>query len=207
MKKYYIKYKNLYLLPTRKNNSYVTPIKGNAFWSTDLKKAQNLLSCLPKTIRHQQWSIVEEDGEMEKSISPLSDDISQKFVVKTQEKKSMIQTILNHMEEIASHVDELESTKSFLLQEQMRLDQMISDAEHYLEFYPISASDGYKLAKIIQDARRERRKVKDDLYILEILKTECKEIVSRTPQSKIAGMATREYRPRVLTDLFLNKNK
>lgn len=50
-----------------------------------------------------------------------------------------------------------------------RLQQETQDLLHLLEFTPISARDGYKISKQLQEIRRERRKLKDENRLLEPL--------------------------------------
>lgn len=52
---------------------------------------------------------------------------------------------------------------------QSELDKQLCDIAHQLEFTNIDIQRGYKLAKQMQDACRERRTVKDEQEILRIL--------------------------------------
>lgn len=63
---------------------------------------------------------------------------------------------------------------------QSEIDKMLCDLYHELEFTNIDIQRGYKLAKQIQDARRERRKLKDEMELLRILHDQ----VVNTPNGK-----------------------
>ena len=52
---------------------------------------------------------------------------------------------------------------------QSELDKQLCDLGHKLEFTNIDIQRGYKIAKHMQDVYRERRKVKDEREILDIL--------------------------------------
>lgn len=56
------------------------------------------------------------------------------------------------------------------LEQLKRIDQEIQDILHAIELNNFNASDGYKLAKELQTARKVRRELKDQLELLEPLK-------------------------------------
>lgn len=99
-----------------------------------------------------------------------------------------------------------------------RLDQETQDILHLLEFAPINARDGYKLSKMLQDTRRERRELKDQNRLLEPLVPMMKKYRNElNNMDKILGeirkrsrmQDVRGYRCRVRTDLqeSLDKKK
>lgn len=51
-----------------------------------------------------------------------------------------------------------------------RCELEIEDLEHLMEFTNLNASQGFDMYKQMQKARRERRKLKDELELLEIAK-------------------------------------
>jgi hypothetical protein len=54
-------------------------------------------------------------------------------------------------------------------EQQSKIEKLLCDLHHELEFTSIDIQRGYKFAKQIQDARRERRKLKDEMELLRIL--------------------------------------
>lgn len=70
-----------------------------------------------------------------------------------------------------------------------RLDKALTDIDHFVEANTFSASEGYMILKMRQDILKERRKVKN----------------------RIRSMSYREknytYTPRILTELFVAKEK
>lgn len=52
---------------------------------------------------------------------------------------------------------------------QSEIARLLCDLYHELEFTSIDVQRGYKFAKQIQDARRERRRLKDEMELLRIL--------------------------------------
>ena len=65
-------------------------------------------------------------------------------------------------------------------EQQSEVEKLLCDLYHELEFANIDIQRGYKFAKQIQDARRERRKLKDEMELLRILHDQ----VVNTPNGK-----------------------
>lgn len=97
------------------------------------------------------------------------------------------------------------------IEESLRMvEEEIQDILHVIELGRFNASDGYKLAKELQKARMERRRLKDDL---ELLKPIRELITFSKPTEKNIGKVlgdlrnikakhqTRSYRMRKRTDL------
>lgn len=74
----------------------------------------------------------------------------------------------------------------------------LQDILHYIELNNFSASDGYKFAKMIKESRIRRRKAKDDIVYIDALL----EKINVNELNKIKEMHDREYRPRVLKEMF-----
>lgn len=65
-------------------------------------------------------------------------------------------------------------------EQQSEVEKLLCDLYHELELANIDIQRGYKFAKQIQDARRERRKLKDEMELLRILHDQ----VINTPNGK-----------------------
>ena len=98
---------------------------------------------------------------------------------------------------------DLDTYKRNLPQMLSRIDGEICDIEHYIEFNTFSACEGFKLCKLLKDKRVLRRKIKDEINIVEILYRDwVAEQKSENIFGTIEGMLNREYTPRALPELF-----
>ena len=84
-------------------------------------------------------------------------------------------------------------------------DRKVTDVEHYIEFNvgKLNARDGYKAYKLLQDVLVERRKVKDELQILQVVKDKMAlpEDIENI-QERVKELEGRRYEPRELKYLF-----
>lgn len=95
-----------------------------------------------------------------------------------------------------------------LVEEQSKYDRQITDVEHYIEFNAgkLNACDGYKAYKLLQDVLVERRKVKDELQILQVVKDKMAlpdDLVNI--DARVQEMESRKYEPREFKYLFEKK--
>lgn len=101
----------------------------------------------------------------------------------------------------------LKCNKEWLLDEESNIDKQISDILHYIEFYNFSASDGYKLCKALKELRLRRRDVKNELELIGIISTHtCNNIANGNTNKAIDALGKKQYAPRVLNDLFVNRD-
>ena len=93
--------------------------------------------------------------------------------------------------------------KDDLLSQLSKVDQELSDIDHYIEFVNLNAAQGYKAYKMIKDRRIIRRSIKNELEVLNIiLGKKISETATDEIQKVIYGMDKRTYEPRVLNELF-----
>ena len=93
--------------------------------------------------------------------------------------------------------------KDELLSKLSKVDQELSDINHYIEFCNLNAAQGYKAYKMIKERRIKRRSIKNELDVLSIiLGKKISDTASDEIQKAIAGMDKRTYEPRVMTELF-----
>lgn len=91
-----------------------------------------------------------------------------------------------------------------------RVDKEISDIRHYIEFYPLNACRGYEMAKMLKDCLIERREIKNEAEALDrISRMNIGLIGNGGGRSALEKVKDKQYRPRVLVELFENppKNK
>ena len=70
------------------------------------------------------------------------------------------------MKNLLSFLEKVKAYKIKLNHELSVADQKITDIYHYIEFHPLNACQGYKMAKLLQDTLKERREIKNELDIL-----------------------------------------
>ena len=93
--------------------------------------------------------------------------------------------------------------KDNLLSQLSKIDQELSDINHYIEFVNLNAAQGYKAYRMIKDRRIIRRSIKNELDVLNIiLGKKISETATDEIQKAISGMDKRTYEPRVLKELF-----
>ena len=93
--------------------------------------------------------------------------------------------------------------KDNLLSQLSKIDQELSDIDHYIEFVNLNAAQGYKAYRMIKDRRIIRRSIKNELEVLNIiLGKKISETATDEIQKAIYGMDKRTYEPRVLNELF-----
>lgn len=87
-----------------------------------------------------------------------------------------------------------------------RIDKEISDIRHYIEFYPLSASKGYKMAKMFKDCLVNRREIKNEQEILDrICAMNVGHIGNGKGRDDLDKLLDKHYTPRILGDLFEEK--
>lgn len=90
-----------------------------------------------------------------------------------------------------------------MLSQLSKIDQELSDINHYIEFVNLNAAQGYKAYKMIKDRRIKRRSIKNELQVVDIiLSKKISETATDEIQKAISGMDKRKYEPRVLNELF-----
>lgn len=90
-----------------------------------------------------------------------------------------------------------------LTYELSKVDAEIEDILHAAEFYNLNACEGYKLYKMLRDARIKRRKLKDYIEVVGYIERATgKDFANNVGSKSILGKETREYTPRVLNELF-----
>lgn len=138
--------------------------------------------------------------------SKLIKQISQETAQKNTERVSTAENIqrwIDKIEGLNGLATEALHRKDELVQQLSKVDQELSDVNHYIEFCNLNAAQGYKAYKMIKDRRIKRRSIKNELQVVDIIlsKKIC-ETATDEIQKAIAGMDQRTYEPRVLNELF-----
>lgn len=136
----------------------------------------------------------------------LIKQISQETVQENTEKVSTAENVqrwIDKIEGLNGLATEALHRKDELVQQLSKVDQELSDVNHYIEFCNLNAAQGYKAYKMIKDRRIKRRSIKNELQVVDIIlsKKIC-ETATDEIQKAIVGMDQRTYEPRVLNELF-----
>ena len=93
--------------------------------------------------------------------------------------------------------------KDILSKRMSKIDQEVTDIQHYIEFNKLNAAEGYKAYKLLQDKLLERRTIKDDFAKFQMLAdAKVSDIFDGTLDANIEEFNHRTYTPRVLKELF-----
>lgn len=138
--------------------------------------------------------------------SKLIKQISQETAQENTERVSTAENIqrwINKIDGLNGLATEALHRKDELVQQLSKVDQELSDVNHYIEFCNLNAAQGYKAYKMIKDRRIKRRSIKNELQVVDIIlsKKIC-ETATDEIQKAIVGMDQRKYEPRVLNELF-----
>lgn len=187
------------------NNMSATVSIEKAFQINDEVKATNIMNSLPKVLRkNHAWEVKEyPDNEQNDntvnldSIESIPFESYENILSKTKTTTTQMSALLySQKQALKSHVVEYQT----LLKMLSDIDKQLSDMDHFIEFNKFSASRGYKMLALRQEKLKQRRDIKDSIFIYQ-------QFLSITDQSKInnaissiEGLGGREYAPR--TNLY-----
>lgn len=154
-------------------------------------KAKNVLANLNRRLKNLGY-YMELDEEANQFIEQASNGANQE-----------INAILSQVQEFESYIQDIGKKRDALSYELSRVDAEIEDILHAAEFYSLNACEGYKLYKMLRDARIRRRKLKDYIEVVGYIEGATgKELAEGKGSKSILGKMSREYKPRVLNELF-----
>lgn len=175
------------------NNRCATTHQETAEIFNTFQKADNVRISLSKEIKTgHNWQVF--------SLNSLEGMNTEFIEVDLDELESIIK-------DAANILSNMRGNKAYLINMLSNVDKEISDILHYIENYTFSACEGYKLAKALKVAREKRRKIKDQIEIIRYIdESTGVSIANGFLNKNIRDMNEREYTPRVLKELFENKN-
>lgn len=108
---------------------------------------------------------------------------------------------------VADAVSKLNCRYQILVEQESKYDRQKTDIEHYIEFNvgKLNARDGYKAYKLLQDVLLERRKVKDEIQMINVVRDRMAAEDIANIEGKVKELESRTYEPRELTYLFETK--
>ena len=114
-----------------------------------------------------------------------------------------IQRWLDKLSDLNGLAKEATERKEELLGMLSRVDKELTDVNHYIEFSNLNIVEGYKAYKMVQDGRKRRRSIKNELTVLEIiLGKRIGESITDEIMKAVEGLDGRLYEPRVRKELF-----
>ena len=181
-----------------------------AYEEKDKIKLQHIKNSLPK--KYQKNKIILTYYEIEEEVECGAERIDIKNINKDI-KEDGCNTVFDDIESIKDKIADLSKdfksileSKDELLRQLSEVDTKISDELHYIEFYKFSASEGYKLCKQLQEFRDERRNIKKNLEIINIIQSQtCSNLALGSTSKAFDSVDNKMYSPRILTGLFEGK--
>lgn len=149
------------------------------------------------------------------SIIPVEEETEEKVIYDAPEydgveKPTMFDTLHNNWEEMleslcymSDHMEEYQNNLNEMLSE---VDKEICDIMHYLEFNELSDKDMLKASKMLQERRRHRREIKDEMEKTALMRSTFLDgafgIKVQQSLEFMEKMKHRQYTPRKLPELF-----
>ena len=175
-------------------------------------KANNLLANMIKPKDRGGWSVQawkapEAPQEEPAKKSRAKDPAKAQEEAEKKEKAAFLDQWLAKADEFKHYYEDLLERKQALIEELRTVSAELCDIEHYIEFTSLNASGGYRAYRMLKERLLRRRQIKDELLCISIfLRAEPRNILNGNLTRQIAGLGTREYGPRVLTELFEDKD-
>ena len=169
-------------------------------------KASSFMLNIPKSFKNLGYHI---EGKAEtvqnaqvQSHSQVKPYEHKKVIVKYD--SSYIQGIKTQICQMNDFIDELKGKRQEAVGIVERCEREIFDLEHNAEFYNKNACDGYKMWRKLGETRRERRRAKDLIVIVDAILEDNNfdGILSQKTLNRISGLENRTYAIRELDDIF-----
>lgn len=172
-------------------------------------KASSFMLNMPKSFKNLGYHI-EGNAEIVKTTqtqtcTQQNPSEHKKVIVKYD--SSYIQGVKNQICQISNFISDLKNKRLEAVEIVEKCEREIFDLEHNAEFYNKNACEGYKMWRKLGEVRRERRRAKDLIVIVDaILEDNSFDgILSQKTLNRISGLENRTYSIRELDDIFPNK--
>lgn len=182
-----------------------------------MEAAKNVLKSLPIESKKFNWNIKKyvestcDDSNNDQIETKVSTEIIQSNqpnndilgVNEFEHTNVDIDELKRDIKSISNKISSMKNNKEYLLQELSNVDMAICDVMHYIEFNNFNACVGYKLCKVLKDLRLYRRKIKDELNIINLFETQtCDHLAKGNTYDSLNNYANRKYAARVFGELF-----
>lgn len=180
-------------------------------WEKRNKASNVLANCVNKNFRDRYKVVeIEEDttpkkaakGKIKVTVKPH--DNAAMHIGNEAIEENKICDLTENIESFVDFVQSTEQRKETLLSALSDVDKEISDINHYIELGDsFNAYQGWLAFNMLRNRLKKRRKIKDELYILTQL-GECKvnSAMLEDIKNSIGNLDSREYKPRILNELF-----
>lgn len=173
--------------------------KEEAIQFKNYDKASSFMLNMPKSFKNLGYHI---EGKAEPIQEPSKPSGHKKVIVKYD--SSYIQGIKNQICQISDFISELKNKREEASNIVDKCEREIFDLEHNAEFYNKNACESYKMWRRLGEIRRERRRAKDLIVIVDaILEDNSFDgILNQKTLNRISGLENRTYSIRELDDIF-----
>ncbi len=163
---------------------------------SERNKAENFYANLAKSFKNIGYAVQEATDRERYTDIDFDEYLDESCLDDIKTSVLGIQTLLRKVFRMREHAQA----------ELARADAALLDIEHAAEFYALNAAQGYRLYRMLHETRVERRKRKDQIAICNIIIDSGFEgLMDGTTLKRITGMDRREYKPRILEELFVEE--
>lgn len=192
-----------YIKRDSKNSVSTTRIIRDALTFEERSKVDNFCASLPKSFKNLCYYPTQiEEKQEEKRPGDLDLAVSADL---PEPDISLFEYdyFVGMISDFGTFIHKLVEQRPLLVSAQKKTDDEILDIEHAAEFSNCNAAEGYKLYRMLRDARLRRRRYKDAIAWIDIVIDggPIKFVESRA-ENRIKGMQSRKYAPRALPELF-----
>ena len=161
-------------------------------------KARNIVDNLPKHLKKLRFKV----EAIPDTVNPKVVETPKVLVKDVYEQAIGISSWLNKFGEYSKTIDEAKARKEDLLLSLSNVDRKLSNELHKIELEAWkNACSGYFEYKEIKHITEERRKIKDELFILNcILDTDCKNLTLNKLDTLSNKLASRKFVYRIVED-------
>ena len=161
-------------------------------------KARNIVDNLPKHLKKLRFKV----EAIPDTVKPKVVETPKVIVQDVYEQAIGISSWLNKFGEYSKTIDEAKARKEDLLLSLSNIDRKLSNELHKIELEAWkNACSGYFEYKEIKHITEERRKIKDELFILNcILDTDCKNLTLNKLDTLSNKLASRKFVYRIVED-------
>lgn len=176
--------------------------RGEAMADIYSKKQAELIfnNSLPKIYRKSFH--IEKIDEPPKNVKQITKEDIQENSQKVMTDEN-IKKWLDRISNLNGLADDATKRKETLRKDLSNIDKEITDSHHYIEFANFNAAEGYSAASRLKAQLKRRRAIKNELEVLSIiLDKKISDAITDEVMKKVEKMDNREYKPRILNELF-----
>jgi len=173
--------------------------------------AEEFLRSLPKTMKNLGYYIAPVEDNKHKPSVDTGTNILTEFPPAEAEHESCLTNPEYYLDAIGAFRDfiqTIQNARPKLEEKQVQAEMEIEDLLHVTEFYDLPCEQGFEIYQRIREARIRRRKCKNAVAWIDfVLASDPFRFLNHDPSRRISGSQHRQYRPRVLPEMFENYRK